>query len=131
LRNAGCPVLAVKTPLPEAAPAHEIALAKPGDVVDVRPLGKALAAAKTKALVKGDELEVIRLIVPAGKDIPEHKAAGTVVVHCLEGRVTFTALGKKQNLQGGEFLYLPAGEPHSLRGVEDASLLLTIFRPKR
>jgi quercetin dioxygenase-like cupin family protein len=81
--------------------------------------------------VKADELEIIRLIIPAGKDIPEQKAAGTVVVHCLEGRVTFTALGKQRDLQAGEFLYLPTGEPHSLRGVEDASLLLTTFRPKR
>jgi nucleotide-binding universal stress UspA family protein/quercetin dioxygenase-like cupin family protein len=131
LRKAACPVLAVKTPLQEALPAPGTAPAKPGDVVDVRPLGIATAAAKTKALVKADELEVIRLIVPAGKDIPEHKAAGTVVVHCLEGRVTFTVFGKKQNLQTGELLYLPTGEPHSIRGVEDASLLLTIFRTKR
>jgi quercetin dioxygenase-like cupin family protein len=127
LQKAGCPVLAVKTPLQEAPAANEIAPAKPGDVVDVRPL----AAAKTKTLVKADELEIIRLIIPAGRDIPVHKAAGTVVFHCLEGRVPFTALGKKEDLQAGELMYLPTGEPHSIRSVEDASLLLTIVRPKR
>jgi quercetin dioxygenase-like cupin family protein len=131
LRKAACPVLAVKTP-PQGAPrASAEAPAKPGDIVDVRPLGAALAAAESKALASADELEVIRLIVPAGKDIPEHKGKGTAVVHCLEGRVVFTAFGKKQNLQAGELLYLPVGEPHSVRGVEDASLLLTIFLPKR
>jgi quercetin dioxygenase-like cupin family protein len=51
-------------------------------------------------------------------------------VQCLEGRVAFTALGTTQALQGGQFLYLPTGEPHTVKGVEDASLLLTILLPK-
>jgi nucleotide-binding universal stress UspA family protein/quercetin dioxygenase-like cupin family protein len=131
LRKAACPVLAVKTPFQVEPPAMGTAPVKPGDVVDFRPLGTGLSAAKTNALARTDELEIIRLIVPAGKDIPEHKAGGAVVVHCLEGRVTLTALGKKQNLQMGELLYLPSGEPYSIKGVEDASLLLTIFQPKR
>jgi nucleotide-binding universal stress UspA family protein/quercetin dioxygenase-like cupin family protein len=131
LRNAVCPVLAVRTPL-RAAPATEADfLAKPGDIVDVRPLGTTLAAAKTKTLAKTDNLEVIRLIVPAGKDIPEHKAKGALVVHCLEGQVAFTAMGQTQSLQAGELLHLPPGESHSVRGLRDASLLLTIFLPKR
>jgi quercetin dioxygenase-like cupin family protein len=75
-------------------------------------------------------LEIVRLIVRAGKGISEHKAKGVTVVHCLEGRVLFAAFGKDRHLQAGELLYLPAGEPHSLRGVEDASLLLTSFRSK-
>jgi nucleotide-binding universal stress UspA family protein/quercetin dioxygenase-like cupin family protein len=130
LRRAGCPVLAVKTPLPgpvsAAAEGHE----GPGHVIDVRPLGAALPAAKTQTLAKTDELEIVRLVVPAGKRIGEHRAKGTLVVHCLEGHLAWTALGKTQDLQAGELLYLPAGEPHSLIGVVDASLLLTIHSPK-
>src|SRR5512144_22045 len=41
--------------------------AKPGEVIDVRPLGSALAQAKTTTLVKTPTLEVIRLIIPEGK----------------------------------------------------------------
>ncbi len=130
LRNATCPVLAIKTPLRAAPPAEAESLAKPGDVVVVRPLGTALAAAKTTTLAKTDDLEVIRLVVPAGKDLPEHKTKGALVVHCLEGQVAFTALGRTQNLQAGELLYLPPGERHSIKGFRDASLLLTIFLPK-
>jgi nucleotide-binding universal stress UspA family protein/mannose-6-phosphate isomerase-like protein (cupin superfamily) len=130
LRNAPCPVLAVKTPLRAALPAEAESPAKPGSIVNVRPLGPALAAAKTKSMAIIDDLEIIRLIVPAGKEIPEHKAKGTVVVQCLEGQVAFTAFGQTHNLQPGELLCLPAGESHSLKGVRDASLLLTIVRPK-
>jgi len=131
LRKAVCPVLAAKTPLRATPPEETESPAKPGDVVNVRPFGAALAAARTKTLVKTVDLEIIRLIVPAGEDIPEHKARGALVVHCLEGQVAFTAFVLTQNLQAGELLYLPPGERHSLKGLRDTSLLLTMFLPKR
>ena len=104
--------------------------AKPGEVVDVRPLGSALASAQTKTLVRAEQVEVIRLVVPAGKDIAEHKAKGEIVVQCLEGKVAYTVFGKTHDLEAGKLFYLPAGEPHSVQGIEDASLLLTILLPK-
>jgi quercetin dioxygenase-like cupin family protein len=103
--------------------------AKPGEVVDVRPLGPALASAQTRALVRAGQVEVIRLVVPAGKDIKEHRAKGELLVQCLEGKVAFTALGKTQTLEAGQLLYLPTGEPHTVKGVADASLLLTVLLP--
>ena len=45
-------------------------------------------------------------------------------------RVAFTAFGKTQNLEAGKLLYLPTGEPHTVKGIENASLLLTILLPK-
>jgi quercetin dioxygenase-like cupin family protein len=104
--------------------------AKPAGIVDVRPLGSALTSTQTTTLVRTEQVEVIRLVVPAGKDIAEHKAKGEIVVQCLEGRVAFTAFGKTQDLETGKLLYLPTGEPHSVRGVQNASLLLTILLPK-
>jgi quercetin dioxygenase-like cupin family protein len=104
--------------------------AKPGEVVDIRPLGAALTSAQTKTLVRAEQVEVVRLVVPAGKEIPEHKAKGEIVVQCLEGRVAFAAFGKTQHLEAGKLLYLPTGEPHTVNGVENASLLLTILLPK-
>ena len=82
-------------------------------------------------LVRTEEFEIKSLFVPAGKEIAEHKAQGTLIVECREGRVAFTALGKTQELQAGELLFLPAGEPHSLKGIEDASLLLTLLAAKK
>ena len=43
--------------------------AKPGEVVDVRPLGAALSAANSWTIVKTDALEVIRIVLPAGKEV--------------------------------------------------------------
>ncbi len=104
--------------------------ANPGELVDVRPLGTLLGSTPTTTLVRAQDVEVIRLVVPAGKEIGEHKAKGELVVHCLEGQVAFTAFGKTQTLDAGKLLYLPTGELHSLKGIENASLLLTILLPK-
>jgi quercetin dioxygenase-like cupin family protein len=101
--------------------------AKSGEVIDIRPLGENLAYSVTNTLVKTDRLEVIRLTVLAGKQIPSHQVAGEITVQCLEGRVAFTAGGATRELAAGHMLYLAGNEPHSLRGIEDASILMTIL----
>jgi quercetin dioxygenase-like cupin family protein len=101
--------------------------AKPGDVIDVRPLGTALAQAQTTTLVKTVGLEVIRLVIPAGKQLPTHTVQEEITVQCLEGQVSFMADGATHDLEAGRMLYLAAGTPHSVLGVVDASLLLTIM----
>ena len=50
-------------------------------------------------------------------------------MQCLEGKIAFTACGQTHDLEAGHLLHLPAGEPHSLRGIEDGSLLLTVVSP--
>jgi quercetin dioxygenase-like cupin family protein len=104
--------------------------AKSGEVIDIRPLGPALAQAKTTTLVKTKTLEIIRLVIPAGKDIPEHHAPGEITVQCLEGRVTFAVGSTRHDLAAGQMLYLSSAEPHSLYGLEDASVLVTILLRK-
>ncbi len=101
-------------------------LAASGEPIDLSPLGVALAGAKTAALVNSASLKVTRLIVPAGKDVPEHTAPGDITVQCLEGAVDFAAGGVTRRLEAGRMLYLAAGTPHALHGVEDASVLVTI-----
>src|SRR5437868_13636781 len=93
--------------------------AKPGEPISVRPLGPALAQAQTTTLLKTKTLEVIRLVVPAGKAIPTHQVAGEITVQCLEGRVAFTAGDTTRELGPGELLFLSGAEPHSLRGIEN------------
>src|SRR5690348_4952138 len=65
--------------------------AGPMDVIDVRPIGARFDEARTATLVKTDELEVVRLVLAAGKEIPAHQVPGEITVQCLEGRVDFSA----------------------------------------
>ena len=104
---------------------------QPGEVGDVAPLGEELLTAKSGALLKTDDVEVIRLILPQGKTIPEHKAPGEIIVQCLEGRVAFTSMTKTQELSAGKLLFLTAGEPHALEALENSSVLVTILLAKR
>lgn len=100
--------------------------AQPGEVIDVRPLGSALTTAKTTTLVKSKEVEILRLVMVAGKVLAEHKAPGAITVHCLEGKIAFTSLGTTRELTAGQMLFLTPREPHSVKCIEDASFLLTI-----
>lgn len=99
------------------------------DVIGVRPLGTALAGTKSSMLARAPTLEVHRLVIARGREIPTHQARGAISVHCLEGRIRFTACGATRELGAGQMLVLAAGEPHSLVGVEDSSVLVTKVIP--
>jgi nucleotide-binding universal stress UspA family protein/quercetin dioxygenase-like cupin family protein len=131
LRKAACPVLVARIPLRFAPEPESEATAGPGQVFDARPAGTTLALARTKTLVHTTTMEVIRQIVPAGQEISEEISKGEMLVHCLEGRIAFTALGKTQQLKGGQVLHFPAGQPYACQGIEDACILLTTLIPGR
>ena len=104
---------------------------KPGEVVDLRPIGRDLKNAQSTAIVKTSQFEAIRLIVPAGAEIPPHKVGGSITLHCLEGAVELGLATAPVALKANEWIYLDGGMPHSVKAVEDASLLLTIFLEPR
>lgn len=100
--------------------------ATPGEVIDVRPLGAALATTRTHALFKSGDLEVIRIVLRAGDEMPPHVVAGEITVLCIEGRIAFTCDAGVRELAAGELIHVSGDEMHALRGIEDSSLLLTI-----
>ncbi len=101
----------------------------PGEVIDVHPLGPALAGTASSTLVKTPNLEVHRLVLPKAREIPTHFAPGEITVQCLEGRIAFTAEGAEHILEAGQMLYLAPEVPHSLVGLEDSSVLVTKLIP--
>lgn len=100
--------------------------AEPSQVVQIAPLGAQLPAAVTTAIYKAAQLEVVRLVLLAGKSLNEHTAPGEITLYCLEGLVWFQSSGAPQAMRAGDFVHLAAGAPHSLRAEQDASLLLTM-----
>lgn len=97
-------------------------------VLDIAPPGLDRAVFQATPLVQTGRTKVVRLVLPAGKQIPEHRAPGDLVVHCLAGRVEFIAQGALEILGEGQMLHLPAGEPHSVHALENSMLLLTIHQ---
>ena len=98
----------------------------PNEVIDLSPLGPLLPDHKTYTLFKSEQLEVLRLVLPAGKVIAEHRAPGEITVQCLEGAVEFEVHGEARELRAGHMLYVAAREPHALKAIEDSSVLVTI-----
>ena len=75
-----------------------------------------------------DNQKFVRMVLRAGDQVAPHAAAGEVTVHCLEGKLAFSAEGKTQELSAGRLLFLKAGVPHSMQAVEDSRVLMTIIR---
>ena len=105
--------------------------AAPGEVVGLSPLGELLANTKTYTVAKTPSLEVIRIVLPAGKMLAEHNAPGEMTVQCLEGEVRFYIDSQERTLGADDWLYLDAGVPHALTAVRDSSLLVTLLLPAR
>ncbi|KRI00095.1 cupin domain-containing protein [Curvibacter sp. PAE-UM] len=100
--------------------------ASAGQSIDVQPLGERLAGAKTVALFKAQELEVMRLVLPAGKSLPPHQVAGEITIQCIEGVLDVTLDGRSHVLRAGQLLFLTGGALHGVTAIEDASALVTI-----
>jgi quercetin dioxygenase-like cupin family protein len=81
------------------------------------------------ALVKTEHMELIRLVLPKGRSMPEHKVDGEISLLCLEGEIGFDAHGRTTILHPSEMLYLAGGEPHAVHGLQDSVALLTILLP--
>jgi quercetin dioxygenase-like cupin family protein len=99
--------------------------ARPGELISVAPYGAALASEVTHCLFKSAQLEVIRVVLAAGKEYTGHISPGEITIQCIEGSVRFEGLSQAL-LSPATMLYVPPGVPYGLTAVEDASLLITI-----
>jgi quercetin dioxygenase-like cupin family protein len=97
-----------------------------GQPVAVAPFGHALAEQRTVALFKSDQLEVIRLVLTAGKSMPTHKVAGEITIQCVEGTLDVGINGDSTRMQAGQLMFLLGEVPHSVTAHTHASALVTI-----
>ncbi|MDC8786457.1 cupin domain-containing protein [Roseateles koreensis] len=96
----------------------------------VLPLGAALKNTPTHALLKAQQLEVIRIVLLAGKTMREHQAPGEMTLLCVEGHLELSTPQGTRALKPGDLLHLDAQVPHALRALEDSSALLTLVLHK-
>ncbi len=102
--------------------------AAPGIPVDLRTQNEALSEAKTYALVKCEAFEAIRMVVPKNHEVCHgHEMDGPITVQCLEGTIALDVDGDQHSLKAGQWTFVPAGVPHTITGVEDSLMLLTVI----
>ncbi|MBZ0070609.1 MAG: cupin domain-containing protein [Gammaproteobacteria bacterium] len=101
--------------------------AAPSEVVDLETWAQDLPSEHGKTIVKTPEMELARLVFPAGEEFADHQVSGPIVVQCIKGEIAFSAMGATRTLKPGQLLYLRPGEPHAIRAITDAIVLLTII----
>ncbi|GLH57796.1 cupin domain-containing protein [Helicobacter ailurogastricus] len=70
----------------------------------------------------------IRICMPKGAQMQEHKAPGAIVVRVLQGRIWFEIGGEKHTLESGDCIALEANVPHSLGGLENSVINLSLSK---
>lgn len=104
--------------------------AQPGQPMSVTPFAADLLQQRTVALFKSEQLEVMRLVLLAGKCMPSHQVAGELTIQCIEGRLDVAVEGKSTVLQPGQLMFVLGAMPHSVTALEDASALVTLVLKK-
>ena len=97
------------------------------DVIGVRPLGEALADAVSTSLIKTERLQLLHLVLPAHREVQEHRVDDECTLHCLEGEVEVVTGTVTKRLRAGELVVLPALQPHALRARSDSAVLMTLL----
>lgn len=99
-----------------------------GEVVDIGPLDDRLKESVSTALLRTDKLELMRLVLPAGKSMPEHHVEGECTIQCIEGEINLDVEGSVKPMRMGQIVYLAPRVRHALVALKDASVLVTILR---
>ncbi len=81
---------------------------------------------KIEALHEGKGTKEIRIIMPKGELMKEHKAPEEIMVQVLKGRIWFEVLGDRYEFDRGDMISLEAKVPHSLGAFEDSVIRLSL-----
>ena len=79
-----------------------------------------------RTIVKEGPLRLTVMGIAAGGVLPVHSTDSQLMIHLLEGEVTFTARGTEYRLQPGDVLVLARGVEHEARSATGGVLLLTV-----
>jgi quercetin dioxygenase-like cupin family protein len=101
--------------------------AAPGECIALERSDTDIAHFTSVALAKTDNMELIRLVVPKEKPLPEHWVEGEMTLLCLEGEIVVELRAGPTVLRPNEMLYLAGREPHAIRANTDAVALMTIL----
>lgn len=98
-----------------------------GEIINLNTLKDGMAESSTFALVKTADMEVIRMVLPRGKNISNHSVEGEISAQCLKGEVLFQIGDEARTLSEDDWIYLRRNQPHALYAKTDSVLLLTIL----
>ena len=78
------------------------------------------------SLVHRGPLRLVLFTLEPGGMLPEHRAPGHVVIHCLRGRIEVGAADALEQLGANEALVLDPDVPHTVKAISESEMLLTV-----
>jgi quercetin dioxygenase-like cupin family protein len=84
------------------------------------------AGRNSKTLIKHPDFRVVLTVLKSGARLHEHKAPGSISVHCVAGHIRMHAADKLFDLPAGHLLTLERDITHDVEALEDSAFLLTI-----
>lgn len=101
--------------------------AYPDDIIDLLQADPDPSAERSVSLLRTPQLQLLRLVLPGGHRMPEHRVTGEVTIQCLQGRAVIGTPQGPRPLSTGQLVVLAANEPHDVSATENAQLLVTIL----
>ncbi len=82
----------------------------------------------SREVLKKDTGTVTLFAFDAGQGLSEHTAPFDAFVYIVDGTALITLSGTEHRLGAGQFLVMPAGEPHSLKAPARFKMMLVMIR---
>ena len=85
-------------------------------------------AVVSREIVKRPAGSVTLFAFDADQGLSEHTAPFDALVQVVEGAAEIMISGQAHQLQGGEMILMPAGQPHALKALKRFKMILTMIR---
>ncbi len=94
-----------------------------GSLIELQPGGVV-----SRTIIKKKTGTVTVFAFDADEGLSEHTTPYDALLMILEGKANITISGTANNLDSGDIIKLPAGEPHSVKAVTPVKMLLIMIR---
>jgi quercetin dioxygenase-like cupin family protein len=81
---------------------------------------------RQKTLYKHGGATIALFLFESGGRLAEHRTAGTVTIHALDGHLRIVAGGETHDLTAGQISVFAPGTPHDVTAVVASRMLLTV-----
>jgi quercetin dioxygenase-like cupin family protein len=85
-------------------------------------------AVVSKEILRKSTGNITMFAFDKGEGLSEHTAPFDAIVQVIDGKAEITISGKKNILEKGNMIIMPANEPHSLLAIEKFKMILTMIR---
>ncbi|NLV68691.1 MAG: cupin domain-containing protein [Spirochaetes bacterium] len=82
----------------------------------------------SKEIIRKDTGTVTIFAFDKGEGLSEHTAPFDALVQVIDGEAGIIIAGKNNVVRAGEFIIMPANEPHALHAPERFKMILTMIR---